>query len=153
MAVQVSVLILLLKLGQSKINQKKAAEIIPAVDSVYLTPKLSPLGFLSVVPYMKSCLKNNVPYTLHFHGRAFQRNYAKYPWFRPTFDKYITKSFMNVALTQSLLKEIKGLDIGGNWTTVGNYSQDFMMLKSDEVAEKKQIHAAKPLKSHIYQIL
>ena len=127
-------------------NRKLAGQYIQNVSTVYMTPKLSFLGFLSCITYFKMCLKYQVPYTLHFHGRAFQQNYKKYRLLRPFIQKYVKLAAYNIALTDSLKKEIQSLGIDGKWVTVGNYAEDFMMLTEDEIADKKQIYTRKPVK-------
>lgn len=127
-------------------NRKRAGDLVKKAATVYMTPKLSFLGFLSCITYFKMCIQYNVPYTLHFHGRAFQKNYRRYPLLRPFICKYIQQAACNIALTDSLKAEIEALGIGGNWVTVGNYAEDFMMLNPDELVEKKLIYQAKPVK-------
>lgn len=127
-------------------NKRLASKYIKNVSSVYMTPKLSLLGYISCITYFKMCIKHDVPFTLHFHGRAFSKTYNKYPFLRPAIRKYAKLAACNIALTQSLKDEILDSGIGGKWAIVGNYAQDFMMLDVADIEYKKQVYLNKPLK-------
>ena len=88
-------------------NRRLAKRYIKDCDAVYFTPKLSPLGFISLVSYYKMCLKNNKPYTLHIHGRALIDTYKNNKWIRPYVRRYISAAHSNIALTVKLKEEMQ----------------------------------------------
>jgi len=109
-------------------NRRIAKDLAKEATACYITPKLSPLGFLSCIPYFRLCRKNKLPYTLHFHGRALLGTYQKHILLRPAIKKWISCAHKNIALTPSLQKEMQQLLGGaGDWTAVGNFAGNDMM--------------------------
>ena len=126
-------------------NKKLAKKYIKDCDAVYFTPKLSPLGFVSLISYYKMCIKNDKPYTLHIHGRALIDTFSSHKWIRGYIRKYIGLAHSNIALTQKLKQEMQALFGCGRFEVVGNFAQDEMMLKPEETGQKKQIVSEKPM--------
>ena len=120
-------------------NKTLAKKYIKDCDAVYFTPKLSPLGFISLISYYKMCLKNNKPYTLHIHGRALIDTYNNHKWIRKYIRKYIGLAKSTIALTQKLKEEMYELFGCGSFDVVGNFAQDSIMLKEAEYGEKINI--------------
>lgn len=139
--------------GVSKINKIKATflnfdlakKYIDNCDAVYFTPKLSVLGFISLIRYYKLCIKHGKPYTLHIHGRALIETYKSNKWIQPLIRKYISKAHCNIALTSKLRDEMYNLFGCGTFKVVGNFAQDELMLKEDEKDKKREIIESDPL--------
>ena len=112
---------------------------------MYFTPKLSLLGFISLVSYYKMCLKNGRPYTLHIHGRALIDTYNKHKWIRGYVRKYIGLAHSNIALTQKLKEEMLTLFGCGRFEVVGNFAQQEVMLKAEDMEQKRQIISRRPM--------
>ena len=126
-------------------NRRLAKHYIKDCDAVYFTPKLSPLGFISLVSYYKMCIKNNKPYTLHIHGRALIDTYKNNKWIRPYVRRYISAAHSNIALTVKLKEEMQTLIGCGRFDVVGNFADDDIMLPADMMAQKEQAIAKKPI--------
>jgi glycosyltransferase involved in cell wall biosynthesis len=133
------------KIRATFINKSLAKKHINNCDAVYFTPKLSPLGFISLISYYKMCLKYGKPYTLHIHGRALIDTYKKNKWLQPLIRKYISKAHCNIALTSKLRDEMYELFGCGNFKVVGNFAEDALMLKKDEKDKKREIVESDPL--------
>ena len=134
------------KIKATFINKRLARSYIKDCGAVYFTPKLSPLGFISLVSYYKMCIKNDKPYTLHIHGRALIDTYKNHKWIQKYIKKYIGMAHSNIALTQKLKEEMLGLFGCGKFDVVGNFAQDGIMLKPGELKEKAHIISEKPLR-------
>jgi|GEM_PF-7021861 len=127
-------------------NRRIAKDLAKEATACYITPKLSPLGFLSCIPYFRLCRKNKLPYTLHFHGRALLGTYQKHILLRPAIKKWISCAHKNIALTPSLQKEMQQLLGGaGDWTAVGNFAGNDMMISAAELEKKRSVYEQKPL--------
>ena len=126
-------------------NKRLAKENIKDCHAVYITPKLSPLGFISLVSYYKMCLKNQKPYVLHIHGRALIDTYKNNKWIRRYIKKYIGLARSNIALTQKLKEEMRTLFGCGKFDVVGNFAQDSIMLKQGELENKQKTVTQKPM--------
>ncbi len=126
-------------------NKRLAKAYIKDCGAVYFTPKLSPLGFISLISYYKMCLKHNKPYTLHIHGRALIDTYKNNKWIRGYIRKYIDAAHSNIALTSRLKEEMHELFGCGKFEVVGNFAQDEMMLNPEALPEKKEIINKKPM--------
>lgn len=139
--------------GVSNINKVKATflnfnlakKYIDNCDAVYFTPKLSVLGFISLIRYYKLCIKYGKPYTLHIHGRALIDTYKNNKWLQPLIRKYISKAHCNIALTSKLRDEMYELFGCGNFKVVGNFAEDELMLRDDEKTIKREIVESDPL--------
>lgn len=126
-------------------NKKHAKKQINNNDAIYFTPKLSPLGFISLVGYYKMCIKHKKPYTLHIHGRALIDTYNKNLWIRPIIRKYITSAKCNIALTNKLRDEMCSLFKCGIFKVAGNFAEDEMMINENEKQQKLDIINSKPI--------
>jgi len=126
-------------------NKHLAKRYIKDCDTVYFTPKLSPLGFLSLISYYKMCIKNDKPYALHIHGRALIDTYNNHKWLRSSIRKYISKAKSNIALTKKLKEEMLNLFDCGHFDVVGNFAQDEIMLKDNEKGKKLEVIKSKPM--------
>jgi glycosyltransferase involved in cell wall biosynthesis len=126
-------------------NRKLARGYIKDCDAVYFTPKLSPLGFISLVSYYKMCIKHKKPYTLHIHGRALIDTYNNHKWIRRYIRKYIGLAHSNIALTGKLKDEMYELFGCGKFDVAGNFAQDDVMLRPDEIEAKRKIAKSQPL--------
>lgn len=133
------------KIRATFINKSLAKKYIDNCDAVYFTPKLSPLGFISLISYYKMCLKYNKPYSLHVHGRALIDTYKNNKWLRPSIRKYISKAHCVIALTNKLKDEMYNLFGCGTFKVVGNFAQDELMLKENELDTKRAIVESDPL--------
>ncbi len=133
------------KIKATFINKALARKYIKDCDAVYFTPKLSPLGFMSLISYYKMCLKNNKPYTLHIHGRALIDTYINHKWIRKYIRKYIGLAKSTIALTEKLKEEMYELFGCGKFDVVGNFAQDSIMLKEDEYSEKINFIKNRPM--------
>lgn len=133
------------KIKATFINKRLAKRYIKDCEAVYFTPKLSPLGFYSLISYYKMCLKHDKPYALHIHGRALIDTYNNHKWIRKHIRKYISLAHSNIALTQKLKREMRELFGCGKFDVVGNFALDEMMLKPEEMEQKKQIMSKKPM--------
>ncbi len=127
------------KIRSTFANKRLATELMDDCDAVYFTPKLSLLGFISLIGYYKLCIKKDKPYSLHIHGRALIDTYNRYVWLRPIIRKYISKAKCNIALTTKLKDEMLTLFKCGHFDVVGNFAQDTMMLNEDEKQEKLEV--------------
>lgn len=126
-------------------NKRLAKSYIKECDAVYFTPKLSPLGHISLISYYKMCIKNAKPYSLHIHGRALIDTYNNHKWLRKSIRKYISKAKTNIALTSKLKEEMESLFGCGHFDVVGNFAQDEIMLKESEKAKKLKVINGKPM--------
>ena len=126
-------------------NKRLAKSLIKDCDAVYFTPKLSMLGFISLISYYKMCIKNEKPYILHIHGRALIDTYNNYKWLRKSIRKYISQAKSNIALTSKLKEEMESLFGCGRYDVVGNFAQDEIMLKESEKKEKLEVIKNKPM--------
>ena len=126
-------------------NRKLAKRYIKDCDAVYFTPKLSPLGFISLISYYKMCIKHDKPYTLHIHGRALIDTYNNNNWIKKYIRKYIGLAHSNIALTGKLKDEMYELFGCGRFDVVGNFAQDEVMLQKEELKAKREIAKRQPL--------
>ncbi len=133
------------KIRATFINKALAKKHIIDCDAVYFTPKLSPLGFISLISYYKMCLKHNKPYTLHIHGRALIDTYKNHKWIRKYIKKYVGLAKCTIALTNKLKEEMHTLFGCGNFDVVGNFAQDSIMLKENDFDKKTTVIKKKPM--------